>query len=151
MGTRHNIQVTVNDKIKISQYGQWDGYPTGQGAGIADFLRTAELDLFRKKVWKLGLITKKEIEEINATENWQKEYPWLSRDAGSEILRYVYEDKAKFVVRNEDMSWCEYLYNIDLDKKTVTVGTMTFPFEVWTEECFMEQLEEDERDEEDDY
>lgn len=141
MGTRHNIEVTVNDKKKVSQYGQWDGYPTGQGETIAEFLRTADLKKFRSQVWRTRAITKKEIEMVNNTPNWQKEYPYLSRDAGADILNMIYEGEVKFVLRNEDMSWCEYLYEIDLDKETVTMNGFEFPFSIWTADGFMEQLE----------
>lgn len=142
IGTRHNIQVTVNDKIKISQYGQWDGYFTGQGQGIVDFLKKTNLKEFRKKVWALHVITKGEIKEASADPSWSTHYPWLSRDAGCLILDYVMDGSTKSVLRNEDMSWCEFLYNIDLDKETVTVNDMVFPFSIWTADGFMDQLEE---------
>ena len=38
MGTRHLIEVKSGGELKVAQYGQWDGYPTGQGIGIANFL-----------------------------------------------------------------------------------------------------------------
>jgi len=31
MGTRHLICAKINNEYKLSQYGQWDGYPSGQG------------------------------------------------------------------------------------------------------------------------
>lgn len=34
MGTRHLIKVKYKGEIKVSQYGQWDGYPDGQGLDI---------------------------------------------------------------------------------------------------------------------
>lgn len=39
MGTRHLICVSHNDQCKVAQYGQWDGYPAGQGVNILAFLR----------------------------------------------------------------------------------------------------------------
>lgn len=39
MGTRHLICVVVNDEIKLAQYGQWDGYPEGQGVKVLEFVR----------------------------------------------------------------------------------------------------------------
>src|SRR4051812_8314171 len=46
MGTRHLTRVIVNGQCVISQYGQWDGYPTGQGHTIAKFLAgTLEQDV----------------------------------------------------------------------------------------------------------
>jgi len=38
MGTRNLTMVISDGKTKIAQYGQWDGYPSGQGADILAFL-----------------------------------------------------------------------------------------------------------------
>jgi hypothetical protein len=38
MGTRHLIEVKIDGELKVAQYGQWDGYLTGQGVNIADFI-----------------------------------------------------------------------------------------------------------------
>ncbi|MBD0542281.1 hypothetical protein HPJ54_05685, partial [Acinetobacter baumannii] len=39
MGTRHLICVQHNNEYKVAKYGQWDGYPSGQGVGILEFLK----------------------------------------------------------------------------------------------------------------
>lgn len=49
MGTRNLTVVINNGKPCIAQYGQWDGYPQGQGYTIFDFLSNADLSQFRKK------------------------------------------------------------------------------------------------------
>lgn len=39
MGTRHLTYVhDESDNILVCMYGQWDGYPTGHGADLANFL-----------------------------------------------------------------------------------------------------------------
>ena len=40
MGTRHLICVVSDNQYRIAQYGQWDGYPEGQGAAILEFLKS---------------------------------------------------------------------------------------------------------------
>ena len=40
MGTRNLISVIENKKPVIAQYGQWDGYPSGQGVDILEFLKS---------------------------------------------------------------------------------------------------------------
>ena len=36
MGTRHLVAVIHKDEYKVAQYGQWDGYPSGQGDTVLD-------------------------------------------------------------------------------------------------------------------
>ena len=38
MGTRNLVCVVKGGEYKVAQYGQWDGYPTGQGETIVEFL-----------------------------------------------------------------------------------------------------------------
>ena len=45
MGTRHLIIVWYKGKYRIAQYGQWDGYPSGQGLRVLRFLKNFT-DLF---------------------------------------------------------------------------------------------------------
>lgn len=42
MGTRNITNVYVNGEQKLCQYGQWDGYPTGAGRDIMDFIRRTD-------------------------------------------------------------------------------------------------------------
>jgi len=49
MGCRNFTGVIVGGKIKVAQYGQWDGYPEGQGKTILNFLKT---DFDREKFLK---------------------------------------------------------------------------------------------------
>ena len=40
MGTRHlTIVIDKNNILKVAQYGQWDGYPAGQGITILNFIK----------------------------------------------------------------------------------------------------------------
>ncbi|RYP51567.1 hypothetical protein DL769_010793 [Monosporascus sp. CRB-8-3] len=42
MGTRHLILVYYKGQYRIAQYGQWDGYPEGQGATVLRFVSDPE-------------------------------------------------------------------------------------------------------------
>ena len=45
-----NSQLFKNGIKRIEQYGQWDGYPTGQGVVIVNFIQNEmDLSLFRSK------------------------------------------------------------------------------------------------------
>lgn len=39
MGTRNLTAVYLDGQYKVAQYGQWDGYPEGQGITVLTFLR----------------------------------------------------------------------------------------------------------------
>lgn len=40
MGTRNLTVVIKKAKPVVAQYGQWDGYPSGQGATVLNFLKS---------------------------------------------------------------------------------------------------------------
>jgi hypothetical protein len=44
MGTRNLTMVISKSETKVAQYGQWDGYPSGQGANILNFLKVLGTD-----------------------------------------------------------------------------------------------------------
>lgn len=122
MGTRHLI--IVKDKTgttKISQYGQWDGYPSGQGRNILAFLKQMNYPEFDKQLRKLREVTQTEVDEIDKLgEEWPEKYPYLSRDCGSKILQMTQDGKVKFVsicTQKEADRWCEGFYTIDLKKR----------------------------------
>ena len=167
MGTRNLTIVKADKETKIVQYGQWDGYPTGQGQGIADFLKTVDLKKFKKQVLALKKFTRKAIDKAYTDAGWdgksqfvscdisdkvKEAYPALSRDTASEILALVHEGKVKKVQFCSDYdiktgkvaedTWCEYWYEIDLDKETITVNSgETYTFKQWIQKGFLEKLD----------
>ena len=146
MGTRNNISVVIDNDIMVHQYGQWDGYPSGQGQDIVNFLTTCDLDTFKAKVRKLKQYTPKAVEKIECSysskgtfnsisdDEWQKlieDHPELTRDSGSRILGHIQSGKVKKVVFTDFTdTGCfgiEWSYLIDLDHNSLWVfknGTM---------------------------
>jgi len=142
MGTRHLIVVKKDNEIKVAQYGQWDGYPSGQGVSILKFLRN------KKRIKKLS-DKMKVVRFIDATgkdkkfidgynkrcENGDKRTPkekkwfktYITRDLGSDILYNIIESKDKEILLENNYEFgkeslfCEYAYLIDLDSKTFEV------------------------------
>ncbi len=49
MGTRNLTMVISKGETKVAQYGQWDGYPSGQGVNILEFLKVLVNDKKEKK------------------------------------------------------------------------------------------------------
>lgn len=136
MGTRHFIGVQLDGEYKIAQYGQWDGYPSGQGLKVLHFIAGLNLDAyadFVEKVRAARFLSKEDVEAINARiaagefpGGWQRTFPHLSRDAGADILGMVATAPAGIALKDSrgfpaDSLFCEYAYVIDLDARTLEV------------------------------
>lgn len=122
--------VVVDGETKVAQYGQWDGYPEGQGAKILNFLKTCDLESFKNKVKACKALSKEDVKKINALnyEEWTKNYPQLSRDHGGAILKIINEspdglDLFLNLSFAGNFLFCEWCYVIDFDKGTLEVYT----------------------------
>ena len=142
MGTRNLTMVVCNGETKIAQYGQWDGYPSGQGTTCLNFLLSADLSKFKEQLNKVKFIDEakqaeidKFMESIGSKDGWMnmkqaekyhKKYPYLTRDNGAGILEMVAtapESETEIWLHNsEDFAgdglFCEWGYVIDFDKGT---------------------------------
>lgn len=145
MGTRNLTIVTSNGKNKVAQYGQWDGYPGGQGLTALSTLKriilSGQLGQFKAKIDNIQWIDKEGAEKIEKDKNWETNYPYLSRDCGAGILKAIHfgtmQVHAGIGERKEvkvnviglvdeyefaaDSVFCEWAYVIDLDKGTFEV------------------------------
>jgi hypothetical protein len=144
MGTRNLTMVIHKQETKIAQYGQWDGYPEGQGATILTFCRSkARVKKLTDKLKNVRFATKEDDEEkdtflksIGCKDGWMNEgqankyhlaYPYASRDIGGEILELVANSKDKEIVLHDSTSFagdslfCEWAYVIDLDNRKLEV------------------------------
>jgi hypothetical protein len=141
MDTRHLISIYMDGEVKLAQYGQWDGYLSGQGEAIVAFLREVDLAAFRKQVGKTRMLTEKEVTDrweaagatpgapfvgMDVSNRFKAAHPQLSRDSGCETLSYIMEaespevgiDSTSFAA---DSLFCEWAYVIDLDKNLFEV------------------------------
>lgn len=57
MGTRNITRVISNNQLKVCQYCQWDGYPTGAGKDIIDFIRETDDDRMIERLAHVTLVT----------------------------------------------------------------------------------------------
>ena len=142
MGTRNLVAVYVDGEYKVAQYGQWDGYPEGQGELCLSFLRD-EMDetIFREQLKNVHFVNEKEMnslfEEFRADpygsismSNYNKlkeAYPELHRDTAAKILKLIQDGKVRFLKDDLEFAadglFCEWAYVIDLDKRTFEVYT----------------------------
>lgn len=126
MGTRHLISVVLNNEFKVAQYGQWDGYPLGQGYAIVRFvlnnLMTNEgLEIFKNKIKECYYMNLEEIGEVG--EYVPQEF---DRDTGSKILDLILEHDTPLGLIDDiqfasDSLFCEWAYVIDLDNQILEV------------------------------
>lgn len=139
MGTRHMIGVKMNGEWKVGQYGQWDGYPEGQGYTVLNFLRECNMDIFRSKLDRCIFIDKKRLRECYVEAGDSKDntsgfidmavankfnamFPMLCRDTGAEILNLIYKSDAEKIELFDnhdfinDTTFCEFAYVVNLDE-----------------------------------
>lgn len=143
MGTRNLTIVIADGATRIAQYGQWDGYPSGQGATILAFLKKltpAKLAKFRKKLRLNRWATDNEIKKgykdsgaddsgfvgMDVVQRFEQRFPTINRDLGGKILEMTLEADHPLVLRDEtafaaDSLFCEWAYVVDLDKKRLEV------------------------------
>lgn len=136
MGTRNLTAVVLDGDFKIAQYGQWDGYPSGQGATALAFLHAMNRPVFETKLRAARFATQADCERINAELSAQKmgdnlmgeggKYQQLSRDRGANILQIVQDAEPGIVLLDRrnfaaDSLFCEWAYVIDLDKNRFEV------------------------------
>jgi hypothetical protein len=125
MGTKNMTIVVSNGETKVAQYGQWDGYYSGQGLDALAILRKLDLQDFKAKVDALQEYTTEEYDAIPDDQNFKEKYPELHRDTAAKILQLVADGKATKVSIQPnfvtDSLFCEYAYVVDLDKQTFEV------------------------------
>jgi len=141
MGTRNLTCVVKDGKYVVSSYGQWDGYPSGQGKTILEFLNTKfDLETFKDKLGKSSYGTDEDIQakwvecganpndqfvSIDISKKFGEKYPELSRDTGGKILELI-QNSENGLQTIEYIDFiacgsCEWAYVIDLDLGTFEV------------------------------
>jgi len=144
MGTRNLIMVYRNGEYKVAQYGQWDGYPSGQGLSILEYLRDkADMKKFRENVAKCCWITDQKYKEYwlefghdidnsngfvscELSDKFNAKHPELDRSTEWEILPMIEQSENGLELDNRfefvaNSLFCEWAYVIDLDKNTLEV------------------------------
>lgn len=158
MGTRHLITVfDEQGELKVAQYGQWDGYPSGQGVRMLSWLEmTTRTDYYGNLVSpvKDGLkrcrfaTSDDELNEIYSkfpeanylgtddNKSFDVLYPNLIRDTGADILMVVaYSVGEVLLVDSSDFAhdelFCEGIYSVNYQSEMFTSvyggKTVSFP------------------------
>lgn len=140
MGTRNLTCVYLDGEYKVAQYGQWDGYPEGQGVTCLNFLMDDMVEpKFREKLRKRQFAPEGYVKgiydafgakdgfiSIERADMLGEEFPQFSRNTAAEILKMIMDDEIGDYLQNSldfaaDSLFCEWAYVIDLDKRTFEV------------------------------
>ena len=163
MGTRHLIAVQLDGEYKIAQYGQWDGYPEGQGMTTLHFLRSMDEDKFKSALRNSSFISDDELMtlwkqygadddgmvSLSDADRMKKDHPEYSRDTSADILQMVQEHPEGMKLHNQigfaaNGLFCEWAWVVDFDKRTFE-GYRGFGSEPLTEQdrfYFLRDLEQ---------
>jgi hypothetical protein len=120
MGTR-NVTIIVSDKkVKVAQYGQFDGYYEGLGKKLLETIRVTDMGKLKTQLSKCKFAND---EEVEAIENWENTHPQFGRSfTGKELVNYIINSKTDIHLINSeyfiaDGLFCEYVYVLDMDKE----------------------------------
>lgn len=137
MGTRHVTMVYQGGAYKVAQYGQWDGYPEGQGATVLEFLRTMDREQFLANLSKCRALSDEEVKALwvecgapadgngfvsmTIADIFKSRHPHLSRDTGAKILQAIHDAPDGLPLRLDldfpgDSIFCEWAWVVDFDK-----------------------------------
>jgi hypothetical protein len=133
MGTRNLTKVIDKDGIvRVAQYGQWDGYPSGQGVNA--LVHAYNHEAIEKGLGRVRWATQEELDAIYSqyaemnyfgtddSKNFGLLYPNLTRDTCADILGVVAWSVGEVLLVDEsefekDELFCEGVYTIDFQKR----------------------------------
>ncbi len=147
MGTRNLTMVIDHEgETKVAQYGQWDGYPSGVGAGVLEFIKNK--GLMEKLIANLSKVRFLESEgkDKEFTESYEKNSPefmssidnrtqaqkewfekYITRDLAEDILINIANSEDEEIILIDRTSsgkvdgWVEWSYVINLKENTLGV------------------------------
>jgi hypothetical protein len=145
MGTKHLIVVKLDGEYKLAQYGCCDGYPSGQGSTVLNFLANWDRPTFEAKLRAASFMTEAEVEAMDEMPEDFQRWPQLDSGTGAEILAIVQNAPPGMKLVNRidfvrDSLYCEWGYVLDLDANTLEVfeGFNTFPLPEGERFAYME-------------
>ena len=142
MGTRNLTVVFMDGEYRVAQYGQWDGYPEGQGLTCLRFLRDQMNEKeFRENLSHIKYIDARKLQRmwmdygmdddgsipIKDADRFRAAFPEFSRDTGAEILTMIQNNRITSNCLEDSLTFaseslfCEWAYVVDFDKRTFEV------------------------------
>lgn len=131
MGTRNLTCVVVDGEFKVRQYGQFDGYPQGQGITVLEFLRDKlNKSIFLEKLKLAKPISTNTLRALwissgadewgdgwavtdNVYEEFRKKWPQLHRETAAGVLQFIQDTTKPFLLNLENNLCGEHVGNND--------------------------------------
>ena len=153
MGTRNKTKVYLDDELRVNQYGQWDGYPTGKGEVVMQFCRSVwnMVHLVRKLSYRGGcgfvdsetadsidyVLDHAGVSNIKAMSMLMDTTPF-NRDWGSQILYYIAFGPYGMIIPNnspeadddEDRLFIEGIYTLRIKTDDSLPDGFTFELDM---------------------
>jgi hypothetical protein len=168
MGTRNLTKVIDKDgTLRVAQYGQWDGYPDGQGKSMLAFISEyGMIETIEKSLAKCRWIDQKQIDTLyfryenltdfeelrNGMNGLSIAYPTISRDTCTDILKVIVYSNEYVELSDEsdfekDQLMCEGVFTLNYQTRefitTYHGKTVKFGFdELPTVEDYLRSFEE---------
>ena len=160
MGTRNLTMVIQDQQTRIAQYGQWDGFPDGQGITILTFLQdTSNIKKLKQIIPNIRFEKEQDIKDkkefakslgsTNGCLNYKQaalydiQYPLENPNLGAGVLNKLleYNISSEIILVNsesfaQESLFCQWAYVIDLDKNTLEVYKGLNRLEISKEERF---------------
>ena len=139
MGTRNLTCVYLDGEYKVAQYGQWDGYPSGQGVTCLNFLREKmDEESFKAKLRTMSFASTDYIQGVYDAlrardgfilpfrlSSMEQLFPQFHRDTAADVLEIIQARDVQYLENAisfaADSLFCEWTYVIDFDKRTFEV------------------------------
>ena len=138
MGARNLSLCKLNGEYRIANYGQWDGYPSGQGATILAFCAKPQNLKRLKQILDAGVVRFMSSDDV---ETFKRELDcknkayinhyslFNKRDVGGNIFRNIIERSNEYaevllvdsIVFLQDKLFCEWAYCINYDTNELEV------------------------------
>jgi hypothetical protein len=168
MGTRNLTKVIDKDgTLRVAQYGQWDGYPDGQGKSMLAFISEyGMIETIEKSLAKCRWIDQKQIDTLyfryenltdfeelrNGMNGLSIAYPTISRDTATDILKVIVYSNEYVELSDEsdfetDGLFCEGVFTLNYQTRefitTYHGKTVKFGFdELPTVEDYLRSFDE---------
>tara|TARA_B100000745_G_C20033176_1_gene351828 strand:- start:28 stop:618 length:591 start_codon:yes stop_codon:yes gene_type:complete len=140
MGTRHLVAAIVDNEFRVAQYGQFDGYPTGQGQDLVDYLRKVDISELYERVKQVRFANDEDIETVRELlnqfnkmlpdyegyEELERKLEPFAPSCSSEIFEYLMDNPDCLPLKDnsnfgKDSLFCEWAYIVNFDTNSLEV------------------------------